>query len=313
MKKTLLFAFAFTLTVLFGLTSCERHDDTPTGPNDTTATPSSSIGGFDQDGASNATFSIGDGVTVQFSRGNLQYQASTGTWRFAEHQYDYVGADNANISSTYSGWIDVFGWGTSGWSSGATCYQPWSTSTTHSDYYPGGSYTNNLTGDYANADWGVYNRISNGGNQPGMWRTLTQDEWNYLLFTRNASTISGTANARFTKATIGSATGLVVFPDSFTVPSGIALVDVNNAAAPFTANIFDATQWSQLETNGALFLPAAGDRNGTDARYIGTNAYYWTSTYYDESHAYCVDFVSNLVYMNQVNRYDGHCVRLVMD
>jgi len=55
MKKTLLFAFAFTQTVLFGLTSCERHDDTPTGPNDTTATPSSSIGGFDQDGASNAT------------------------------------------------------------------------------------------------------------------------------------------------------------------------------------------------------------------------------------------------------------------
>ena len=53
-----------------------------------------------------------DGDQVHFSQGNLQYQASTNTWRFAEHQYDYVGADNANISATYTGWIDLFVWGT---------------------------------------------------------------------------------------------------------------------------------------------------------------------------------------------------------
>ena len=132
-------------------------------------------------GALSGEFSVASGRTVHFSQGNLQYQASTGTWRFATNQWDVVGSqsayysdyygnvtgsDNANISSSYSGWIDLFGWGTSGWNSGANCYQPWSTSTDSSDYYPGGSYTNNLTGAYANADWGVYNAISNGATPP---------------------------------------------------------------------------------------------------------------------------------------------------
>jgi len=55
----------------------------------------------------------------------LQYQASTDTWRFAEHQWDFVGDDtdgnvfendvkcnNALTSDSYDGWIDLFGWGT---------------------------------------------------------------------------------------------------------------------------------------------------------------------------------------------------------
>lgn len=46
-------------------------------------------------------FSVSEGRQVRFSKGNLQYQASTGTWRFAEHQYDYVGRDNEKISETY--------------------------------------------------------------------------------------------------------------------------------------------------------------------------------------------------------------------
>ena len=74
MKKHLLFALAFTLTVLFGLTSCERPDDNNNN-NSNNTTNGNSTGGFDQDGASNATFSVGNGVVVQFSRGNLQYQA----------------------------------------------------------------------------------------------------------------------------------------------------------------------------------------------------------------------------------------------
>ena len=78
------------------------------------------------DGALIGTFTINkQGDKVVFSRGNLQYQPSTNTWRFAEHQYDFVGDDyfgnvyigsekcnNALISDTYSGWIDLFGWGT---------------------------------------------------------------------------------------------------------------------------------------------------------------------------------------------------------
>ena len=64
------------------------------------------------EGALPGLFSVGEGKQVYFSKGNLQYRATTGTWRFAEHQYDIVGKDNNKISETYDGWIDLFGWAT---------------------------------------------------------------------------------------------------------------------------------------------------------------------------------------------------------
>ena len=59
-------------------------------------------------------FSVSATKQVQFSQGNLQYNSSEATykWRFAEHQYDYVGAWNTST------WVDLFGWGT--WSGDAT-------------------------------------------------------------------------------------------------------------------------------------------------------------------------------------------------
>ena len=86
-------------------------------------------------------FSVSETQQVQFSQGNLQYQASTNTWRFAEYQWNYIGNDNSNISSSYSGWIDLFGWGTGD--------NPTNSSTNPNDY---SSYNN----------WGN-NSISNGG------------------------------------------------------------------------------------------------------------------------------------------------------
>lgn len=127
---------------------------------------------FDDNGASRALFSVAADRQVRLSRGNLQYQASTDTWRFAEKQYEVVGVTNSFVSASNEDWIDLFCWGTSGWESGANAYQPWSVSVDDAGYQPGGSWQNGLFGNYANADWGVYNPISNGGNQPGMWRTL---------------------------------------------------------------------------------------------------------------------------------------------
>lgn len=295
-------------------------DGDPTHPTDPTDPQNPSVGGFDQNGASNAVFTVASGRTVKFSRGNLQYQASTGTWRFAEHQYDFIGEDNANISSTYSGWIDLFGWGTSGWNSGAVCYHPWDTLTTNSNYWPGGSYTNNLTGDYANADWGVYNRISNGGNQAGMWRTLTKDEWEYLLNSRAASTINGEANARYAKAVVNGTNGVVLFPDNFTMPSGISYpLGINIRTAPFNNNTYTASQWSQMEGVGCIFLPAAGRRSGTGVVWVCTQGDYWSSTYFDRSTdearlcAYCMGFYDNGISVYGDGRNFCLSVRLVRD
>lgn len=40
------------------------------------------------------SFLTANGEYIQFAPGNLQYQASTGTWRFAENQYDVIGEGN---------------------------------------------------------------------------------------------------------------------------------------------------------------------------------------------------------------------------
>ena len=260
-------------------------------------------------GSKGGLFSVSEGHQVRFSQGNLQYQASSNTWRFAEHQYDYVGADNSNISSTYSGWIDLFGWGTSGWNSGANCYQPWSTSTSYSDYYPGGSYTNGLTGAYAEADWAWHNAISNGGNAVQQWRTLTEDEWCYLQFDRtNASAKLGIGN-------INGVGGLIILPDNWTLPSGCSFTSgFASSYNVWTRNSYTLSQWAQMEAAGAIFLPAAGNRNGIDVTAVGSNGFYWLSTPCEEYFAFDISFFSN-GYCAQCGdfRWYGYSVRPVQD
>ncbi|MBR3979593.1 MAG: hypothetical protein IKJ98_00360 [Bacteroidales bacterium] len=278
-------------------------------------------------GAITAVFSVSADRQVFFSQGNLQYQASTNSWHFAENQWDFVGtqqapdgypnggtitgSDNANISRTYSGWIDLFGWGTSGWNSGANAYQPYSISTSSSDYYPGGDYNNNLTGNYANADWGVCNKISNGGNQAGMWRTLTLEEWDYLINSR------ANASSKYGVATINGVNGLVLLPDNWTLPSDVGFtsgVAKRSGSTYFqTVNSYSAEEWEKMEANGAVFLPAAGNRYGTRVEIVGEACYYWSSSMYSNGEAHAFAFSSMKVYNTKPNRAGGSAVRLVKD
>ena len=258
-------------------------------------------------GAIQAPFSVSATQQVYFSQGNLQYQASTGTWRFALNQYDRVGEGNANISATYDGWVDLFGWGTSGWNSGAVAFQPYSISATESDYYPGNSATNNLTGDYANADWGVYNAISNGGNQAGGWRVLTKDEWNYLLGSRT------NADGLKAHAIVNYIPGLILFPDNWNAPWGL-YTKMN--ASEYGINNYDIYHWKLLENSGAIFIPACGGRSGADNPmvYNGHQGFYWTSTAYDQEKVYDVLFdENNIAVLHKHSRANGRSVRLVKD
>ena len=249
-------------------------------------------------------FSISADKQIYFSQGNLQYQASTGTWRFAEQQYDMIGADNANASSTYNGWIDLFCWGTSGWNSGANAYQPYSTSTKYGDFYPGGNYNNNLTGDYANADWGVYNAISNGGNQAGLWRTLTNDEWEYLINSRtDAANKMGIAK-------VNNTNGLVLLPDDWTIPIGM---EFTSGAGDFSQNNYSAEDWTKMEENGAVFLPAAGYRYGTGMHDVSSYGQYWSSSSFGSYDAFCLEFFSGKVRTIYHDRDDARSVRLVKE
>ena len=263
-------------------------------------------GGNAPTGAINGKFTVNDnGDQVYFSQGNLQYQASTDTWKFAENQYDYVGSTNSNISSSYSGWIDLFGWGTSGWNSGNTYYHPWDSDYSNgSTYGPSGQY--NLTGSYANADWGVYNPISNGGNTSNQWRTLTQPEWNYLFNTRTT-----TSGIRYAKANVNNINGVILLPDNWS-STIFNLSNTNNSGASFSSNTISASQWTTLEDAGAVFLPAAGNRLGTSVYNVGSGGYYWSASYYGSGNACLVNFGgSGLDTDNYINRYYGRSVRLV--
>ena len=96
----------------------------------------------------NGKFSTPSG-RIDFASGNLQYHCTQHTWRFAQHQYSCIGAANANISDSYNGWIDLFGYGTSG-----VNYSPTLHTTSDADY---------ASGDITNTDndWGINEIIEN--------------------------------------------------------------------------------------------------------------------------------------------------------
>ncbi len=195
-------------------------------------------------GAIKGLFSVSSTKQVFFSKGNLQYQASTATWRFAEHQYDYIGDGNLNVSATYSGWIDLFGWGTSGYN-GRYPYNTWDEATE-----PYGNPNGDLDG--TNYDWGVYNAISNGGNQIGMWRTMSRAECIYLFHNRT------NALQLYSNAQIAGTNGLIILPDDWALPFGLSFTP---GQKKYSSNIYTIEQWAQMEQAGAVFLPAAGERN----------------------------------------------------
>ena len=263
----------------------------------------------------NGKFSVARDRQVWFSKGNLQYQASTNTWRFAEKQYNIVGTDNDNVSSTYDGWIDLFGWGTSGWYSGANCYRPYDVSTDFADFYVGGTAYFGLYGEYAHADWGVHNAISNGGNQAGLWRTLTKDEWSYVIYGRLSSTVNGVANAHFAKAVVCDVPGMILFPDVYSHPANVPQPEcVNGVSNGYTVNLYSAEQWADMEKCGCVFLPAAGAHSGTMTHEVGVYGFYYSVTPFCDNGA--VTFMFDYQWVSVANLYgrnEGRSVRLVRD
>ena len=266
-------------------------------------------------------FSISASRRVLLSPGNLQWSAknggstatthmvagggtAAGTWRFAPNQWDTIGASNSNIDSSYSGWIDLFGWGTSGYNN----KYPYMTSTTNSDYGNG-----NVDISGTNYDWGIYNTIynpkTNTTDSAGTWRTLTNSEWVYLVNTR-----STTSGIRYAKATVNGVHGLIIVPDNWDTTS-YALSETNSSTATYTSNVINAVTWNTLENAGCAFLPAAGSRNvSIVVVQVGSYGFYWTSTYYSSTIVYYMHFLNGGVNLgSRTSRNWGCSVRLVKD
>ena len=246
-------------------------------------------------------FSVGENRWVVFAHGNLQYNAGTSTFRFAPEQYDIIGDGNSHVASSYSGWIDLMGWGTSGYEDS----YPWLSTTNVTDYGP--TSGNIATTHY---DWGVHNAIEKAG-AAGTWRTLTSSEWDYLLNDRSAT-------KRFAKVALSvdgtTVNGLVLFPDDYNVADGLRYNQTNlGYEGQDGSNILLLSQWRQMEAEGAVFLPAAGYREGTSPTEVGGTGYYWSSSRVVGS-ARALRFADdNLVFDSSPAVYYGNAVRLCSD
>lgn len=234
----------------------------------------------------------GKPMKVCFSKGNLQYHTTDKVWKFADNQYDICDAATADhVTTDYAAnsdkWIDLFGWGTSGYND----KYPYMTSQEGIDY---GNGENHIFGtDY---DWGVHNAISNGGNEAGIWRTLTFGEWSYLF---NERTVS--SGVRYAKATVNGVAGIILVPDYWS-NSTYSLQGTNTASAAYTVNDISEQDWTNtLEPAGCVFLPAAGHRSGTLVSKVSSDGLYWSSSCNVDVYARDIYFTDGNVLMNNSN------------
>ena len=253
-------------------------------------------------------FSVSADKQVTFSKGNLQYTRSTDTWSFASTQWEMIGTDNVTGDSVSSNQFGYYGYGDAladkvdlfGWSTSATNF--------------GVSTSQDFEGGYSGSfvDWGN-NRIGN--DAPNTWRTLTYNEWGYLLNYRpNASSLKGVAQ-------VNGVNGLIFLPDNWTCPAGVTFKSDfhSNYGVDYYAayQTFTATEWSKLEAAGAVFLPAAGFRRGSDVLAVQNGSDYWSATEGgrggSSNSAYFLYFFSDRANMNGEYRYCGRSVRLVKD
>ena len=236
-------------------------------------------------------FSVRDNYKVVFSRGNLQHVETnvhgTGTWKFADRQYDFFGQANLNTSGyDLTNTTDLFTWSNSITQSfGMLPYDYWND---EDGYYMGAEFR----------DWGYYKTISN--DSPRTWHTLTNAEWYYLLHQR----VNGHGEDLYGKAKItgikdmvatynGSqqtvAYGFILLPDDWTeddLPSGLSFTPNSaNDTALHNNNTYTVSEWARMEAAGAMFLPAAGYGERYGQREDGDEYYeaykvgqYWSSS-----------------------------------
>ena len=251
-------------------------------------------------GSPKGAFTINaSGDQVFFAPGNLQAvyasdNTSTCTWQFASTQYSCIGNATANTAVgdnqvTTAGTVDLFGW--VGANSSLAAY-----GINNNTYYLNYGNTPN---EALKSDWGVVaNAASLGGHTD--WRTLTKDEWVYVFNTRTD------ASQKYGHGSVNGVNGMIILPDVWVLPEGLSFTSGNSA----WTNSYTIDQWGQMEENGAVFLPAAGYRNGTNVIHVGDWGNYWSTSSYDG--AYNVYFYSGSVKPQSNNyRSNGHSVRLV--
>ena len=255
-------------------------------------------------GAIDGKFTINaDGDLVYFAKGNLQatYNGSAWSWAFATNQWDIIGNEAANTSidgdGTISGTgtVDLFGWVGENSAFTGTAIYGISNSTTANQF-------GNTKSEALKSDWG--NTIGTG------WRTLTIDEWDYVLNTRTT-----TSGVSYAKATVNGIVGLILLPDDWST-GYYTLASTNTVGAHYDTNVISSDDWTNsLEAHGAVFLPAGGYRNnGTTITNPNVQGFYWSATSSSSNALQARRLMFQDIGINLSSgtvRYRGHSVRLV--
>ncbi len=242
-------------------------------------------------GALNGAFTINaDGDKIVFSKGNLQATTTdlgaNWTWDFAPNQWSLIGnavannAINGNKKVSANGTVDLFGWST------AATYYGINESWKNDDY----------AGDFV--DWGALMGTE--------WRTLSRAEFYYIVYSRTD------AYKKRGQATVNGVPGYVLLPDAWTLPSGLSFT---NSVENFTTNQYDGADWTAMESAGAVFLPAAGVREGSDIYQVNIYGWYWASTPNEEDggKAYYLYFDKSSQGVTEYHRWKSKSVRLVTE
>ena len=154
------------------------------------------------------------------------------------------------------------------------------------------TYTNKTDG-YGNGatealkeDWGAL--IADG------WRTLSKDEWDYILNTRTVNGGTGNGHSYTLGQKVNDQLGLVIYPDNY------------------TGAVYAGSDWATFEAAGCVFLPAAGWRNGTALNAVGTTGFYWSSTTENTTGSFRLNFTNKGLNLGSNGRGFGFAVRLVI-
>ena len=219
-------------------------------------------------------FSVGNGRAVTFSKGNLYWDGDS--YEFEANQYDYpVSREGSHIGHFF-------------WSGDPAIAR----AASYND--PGRGehdvFFTNATEEIASPDFTV-------GGITGRFRTLSMNEWKYLLFNRtNAESLH-----KVHVTVCGNEGCLVIAPDGF---SGVI------------KNSYDVMDWPLAEAAGLVCLPMAGYSTYSGSPDSGFG-YYWSSAPWTSTGA------QHIVFLNETNdvsvigleyiRYKGCAVRLVRD
>ncbi len=236
--------------------------------------------------SSNYAFSVSPTKKVFFSKGNLYMTHCW--WGFHEIQwnrcFNYLTRNNNGVEwedhnayqqYNHEGTFDLFSYGASG-----HVFAPWDRT----------NLSQNIAG--TPYDWGQYTGYDALNFDEGVWRTLTGDEWNYLLNQRQAGVYDNGVWYRFKCTSIKLANnarvpGIVIFPDNTNAFGGAYMIAHSIMGSTGESNKITVDDWNTyMQPAGCVFLPQAG-RFGEDESNVAINhtsyIYYWTSTLYGDS------------------------------